>query len=60
MSYFFKKNKGFIIFAHESGSGRASPRIQYVADVLNQSEFATFLVDLFISDEQESDPKVKR
>ena len=37
-----KTAKGLIVFAHGSGSGRASPRNQYVANVPNQKGFATF------------------
>lgn len=37
---------GIVVFAHGSGSGRLSPRNQYVADILNQSGIATLLVDL--------------
>jgi dienelactone hydrolase len=51
-------SKGLIIFAHGSGSsGRASPRNQYVANVLYQNGFATVLVDLLTTQEQESDSK---
>lgn len=41
-----------VVFAHGSGSGRKSPRNQYVARVLNQVGLATLLVDLL--DEQEA------
>jgi len=55
-----KTAKALIIFAHGSGSGRASPRNQYVANVLNQNGFATFLVDLLTLEEQKSDIKTQR
>src|SRR4029079_5883415 len=55
-----KTAKALIIFAHGSGSGRASPRNQYVANVLNQNGFATFLVDLLTQGEQESDIKSQK
>jgi len=47
--------QGIIIFAHGSGSSRLSPRNQYVAEVLNQSEFATLLVDLLTPTEERID-----
>ena len=55
-----KTAKGLIVFAHGSGSGRASPRNQYVANVLNQNGFATFLVDLLTQGEQDSDIKSQK
>jgi pimeloyl-ACP methyl ester carboxylesterase len=55
-----KDAKGLIIFAHGSGSGRASPRNQYVANILNQNGFATFLVDLLTTEEQNSDLKTEK
>ena len=45
---------GMVVFAHGSGSGRLSPRNQYVADILNQSGIATLLVDL-LSDRESRD-----
>ena len=41
-----------VVFAHGSGSGRFSPRNQYVARVLNLAGLATLLVDLL--EEQEA------
>lgn len=38
--------RGLIIFAHGSGSGRFSPRNNYVAERLRQAGFATLLLDL--------------
>ena len=35
-----------VVFAHGSGSGRLSPRNQYVAQVLQEAGLATLLVDL--------------
>jgi putative phosphoribosyl transferase len=55
-----KTAKGLIVFAHGSGSGRASSRNQYVANVLNQNGFATFLVDLLTQGEQQSDLKSQK
>jgi pimeloyl-ACP methyl ester carboxylesterase len=43
---------GIVIFAHGSGSGRFSPRNQYVASALRQAGFATLLLDLLTSDEE--------
>jgi putative phosphoribosyl transferase len=41
-----------VVFAHGSGSGRFSPRNQYVARVLSEAGLATLLVDLL--EEQEA------
>ncbi len=38
--------KGVVLFAHGSGSGRFSPRNNYVARVLNEGGIATLLIDL--------------
>jgi putative phosphoribosyl transferase len=38
--------RGVVLFAHGSGSGRHSPRNNFVAHVLQQAGFATLLVDL--------------
>jgi putative phosphoribosyl transferase len=40
-----------VAFAHGSGSGRFSPRNQYVAKVLQQSQLGTLLIDLLEDDE---------
>jgi putative phosphoribosyl transferase len=40
-----------IVFAHGSGSGRHSPRNQYVAHVLQQAGLGTLLIDLLEEDE---------
>ena len=47
--------RGVVLFAHGSGSGRASPRNQYVAQVLRNAGFATLLLDLLTPQEQELD-----
>jgi putative phosphoribosyl transferase len=47
-----------IAFAHGSGSGRFSPRNQYVAGVLQGAGLATLLVDLLENDEAEDRSKV--
>ncbi len=45
---------GLVIFAHGSGSGRLSPRNNYVARRLRDAGFATLLLDL-LSPEEEQD-----
>jgi putative phosphoribosyl transferase len=47
--------RGLVIFAHGSGSGRHSPRNQYVADVLHERHLATLLADLLTRDEGDVD-----
>src|SRR5689334_16166072 len=47
--------KGAVIFAHGSGSSRHSPRNKYVAEILNQSDLATLLIDLLTLDEERVD-----
>lgn len=42
---------GLVVFAHGSGSGRVSPRNQYVAGVLNRAGLGTFLFDLLTPSE---------
>ncbi|MBI2843538.1 MAG: dienelactone hydrolase family protein [Armatimonadetes bacterium] len=49
--------QGVVLFAHGSGSGRFSPRNQYVARVLQEAEFATLLIDLL--EEWEADDRSK-
>ena len=46
--------EGVIVFAHGSGSGRFSPRNQFVARVLDQAGLATLLIDL-LEEEQALD-----
>lgn len=38
--------RGVVVFAHGSGSGRLSPRNNFVAQVLQEAKIATLLVDL--------------
>lgn len=45
---------GVVVFAHGSGSGRFSPRNNYVARVLQQAQLGTLLIDL-LSDEEALD-----
>lgn len=47
--------KGIVLFAHGSGSGRFSPRNQYVAKEFNKAKIGTLLFDLLTSEEEEED-----
>jgi putative phosphoribosyl transferase len=49
---------GMVIFAHGSGSGRFSPRNNFVARYLQQGRVATLLLDLLTPDEAEDRRKV--
>ena len=49
---------GVAVFAHGSGSGRFSPRNNFVASRLQQGRVATLLLDLLTSDEAEDRRKV--
>jgi putative phosphoribosyl transferase len=44
---------GLVIFAHGSGSGRLSPRNNYVASALRAHKQATLLLDLLTPDEEQ-------
>lgn len=44
--------RGIVIFAHGSGSGRFSPRNNYVATALRGASLATLLLDLLRPDEE--------
>ncbi|GAB3101083.1 dienelactone hydrolase family protein [Lysobacter terrae] len=44
--------RGVVLFAHGSGSGRLSPRNQFVAATLQHAGFATLLFDLLTADEE--------
>ncbi len=50
-----KNASAVVLFAHGSGSGRLSPRNQAVAKVLNESGFATLLMDLLTGEEEKID-----
>ena len=50
-----KSSKSLVIFAHGSGSGRYSPRNQYVSRVLNNNGVSTLLVDLLTESEERKD-----
>lgn len=45
---------GVVLFAHGSGSGRFSPRNQFVARALQKAGLATLLVDLLEEDESQN------
>ncbi|MCI0446510.1 prolyl oligopeptidase family serine peptidase [bacterium] len=47
--------KGLVLFAHGSGSSRHSPRNQFVAEELQNNNFATFLLDLLTEREEAID-----
>ena len=46
---------GIVVFAHGSGSSRRSSRNRYVANVLQQGELATLLMDLLTPEEEQID-----
>lgn len=46
---------GIVVFVHGSGSGRKSPRNQYVASQLRGAGFATLLFDLLTVSEEEAE-----
>jgi len=45
--------RGVVVFAHGSGSGRHSPRNQFVASVLNEAGLGTLLLDLLTPSEED-------
>lgn len=47
--------QGVVVFAHGSGSGRRSPRNQFVARTLEQARFATLLFDLLTEAEEDEE-----
>ncbi len=51
--------KGFVIFAHGSGSGRHSPRNKHVARILNHAGLGTLLVDLLTPKEEAIDMQTR-
>ena len=52
--------RGTVIFAHGSGSGRYSPRNQFVAGVLNEANLATVLADLLTPEEEQGEQRGSR
>ncbi len=49
---------GVVVFAHGSGSSRHSPRNRFVAEILQEAGFATFLFDLLTPEEEQDRSKV--
>jgi pimeloyl-ACP methyl ester carboxylesterase len=49
--------KGIVLFAHGRGSGRLSPRSNYLARALRHEGFGTLLMDLLMVDEAEDPNK---
>lgn len=47
------KSGGIVLFSHGSGSGRFSPRNNFVAQVLNQKKVSTLLLDLLTEEEDQ-------
>ena len=47
--------KSVVLFVHGSGSGRFSPRNQYVAKEFNKASIGTLLFDLLTQEEEEQD-----
>jgi putative phosphoribosyl transferase len=52
--------EGIVVFAHGSGSGRFSPRNQYVAGALQEAGLATLLMDLLTQAEEVEDERTAR
>nr|WP_148415465.1 alpha/beta hydrolase [Noviherbaspirillum massiliense] len=50
--------KGIVLFAHGSGSGRFSPRNNFVASGLREAGLATLLLDLLQPEEEDNRSKV--
>lgn len=50
-----EKPRGFVLFAHGSGSSRHSPRNRFVATTLNRAGLGTLLFDLLTPDEEAVD-----
>lgn len=50
-----EKAQKVVVFAHGSGSGRLSPRNQYVAKVFQENNLGTLLLDLLTPDEEKID-----
>jgi putative phosphoribosyl transferase len=50
---------GMVIFAHGSGSGKASERNQLISRRLNENNIATLLLDLLSEQEQECDRQLE-
>lgn len=55
-----KGAKGIVLFAHGSGSGRLSPRNQFVASKLQNAGLATLLMDLLTAEEEVIDERTRQ
>jgi putative phosphoribosyl transferase len=53
------ESTGIVLFAHGSGSGRHSPRNQFVASVLHEVGLATLLMDLLTPQEEAVDLRTR-
>src|SRR6185436_12114880 len=51
--------RGIVLFSHGSGSSRHSHRNQFVARVLQESSFATLLMDLLTTEEEHVDNQTR-
>ena len=51
--------RGVVLFAHGSGSSRHSPRNRRVAGVFQESGWATLLLDLLTSQEEQVDLRTR-
>ncbi len=51
--------RGLVVFAHGSGSSRASPRNRFVAHRLQQAALATLLADLLTREEEAEDERTR-
>jgi len=51
--------EGLVLFAHGSGSGRNSPRNQYVAQVIREEGVGTLLFDLLTLEEEKIDQQIR-
>jgi pimeloyl-ACP methyl ester carboxylesterase len=51
--------RGIVLFAHGSGSSRHSHRKQFVARILQESQFATLLMDLLTEEEERIDNQTR-
>jgi dienelactone hydrolase len=54
------KATGIVLFAHGSGSGRLSPRNQFVAEKLQHAGLATLLMDLLTDEEDAIDQMTRQ
>jgi putative phosphoribosyl transferase len=52
--------RGIVLFAHGSGSSRHSPRNRQVAAVLQRAGYATLLMDLLTSEEEQIDQRTRQ